>query len=109
MAFHKNSLFYHKGRTGCFYYPILILTSIRLAAFSKIFMRAYRNRDNYLSLIHIFSALAVDGKRLCEAGLTPGKEIGRILEQLLDWVMLDPARNQTDLLLEYAKKLRQTP
>ncbi|PWL72677.1 MAG: hypothetical protein DBY25_02205 [Clostridiales bacterium] len=55
------------------------------------------------------SALAVDGKRLCEAGLTPGKEIGRILEQLLDWVMLDPARNQTDLLLEYAKKLRQTP
>ena len=44
--------------------------------------------------------LAVDGRTLIRLGLRPGPRFGEILEDLLDWVLEDPARNQQDLLVE---------
>lgn len=54
------------------------------------------------------SALAVDGKALLGVGVRSGRELGRILSALLDWVLEDPTRNQPELLLEQVKRLRQT-
>ena len=43
--------------------------------------------------------LAVNGKDLSEIGIPPGKEMGYILEKLLDAVMRDPSLNSKDKLL----------
>lgn len=52
------------------------------------------------------SDLAVDGDDLRRAGFVPGRELGRILQSLLDWVLDDPARNVPDLLIARARELR---
>ena len=44
--------------------------------------------------------LALDGRGLISLGLRPGPDFGRILEDLLDWVLDDPSRNETGLLQE---------
>ena len=44
--------------------------------------------------------LAVTGKDLIEAGMTPGKEIGEKLNELLDLVIEQPDLNQKEKLLE---------
>lgn len=52
------------------------------------------------------SALAIDGKRLmADAGLSPGRQIGVILEALLDLVLDEPSENEPERLLEHAKAL----
>ena len=43
--------------------------------------------------------LAVTGNDLIAAGIQPGKEIGRILNKLLDEVMENPEKNEKSLLL----------
>lgn len=50
--------------------------------------------------------LAVDGDDLRRAGFAPGPLLGKILQRLLDWVLEDPSRNRTDLLLARAGALR---
>jgi tRNA nucleotidyltransferase (CCA-adding enzyme) len=50
-------------------------------------------------------ALAVDGDDLRRAGIPPGPALGRILQTLLAAVIIDPARNTTDWLLQEARRL----
>ena len=49
--------------------------------------------------------LALDGRDLIGMGLRPGPRFGRILEELLEWVLDDPARNQRPLLEARAREL----
>lgn len=44
--------------------------------------------------------LALDGRGLISLGLRPGPRFGEILDELLDWVLDDPSRNRTELLVE---------
>ncbi len=48
--------------------------------------------------------LAVTGSDLIAAGVKPGKEIGEILQMLLQAVIEDPERNQREFLMEQAEK-----
>ena len=48
--------------------------------------------------------LAVNGKDLIEFGMAPGKQLGNILEQLLQEVLDTPELNQRDRLLQRAKQ-----
>lgn len=48
--------------------------------------------------------LAVSGKDLIQAGMQPGKELGHVLDQLLDIVIEDPAMNDKKLLLDLVKR-----
>lgn len=59
------------------------------------------SEDNALSV----KDLAVDGKDLIDLGITPGPLLGRILEELLDTVIDDPAMNTKERLLGVAKSL----
>lgn len=43
--------------------------------------------------------LAVDGKDLIECGFRPGKEIGRILREMLEDVLAEPSHNDREYLL----------
>ncbi|MDD3795971.1 MAG: polynucleotide adenylyltransferase, partial [Lachnospiraceae bacterium] len=47
-------------------------------------------------------AMAVTGKDLLAAGLKPGRELGVILEMLLDDVLTHPEHNRKEYLLERA-------
>lgn len=49
--------------------------------------------------------LAVTGKDLIAEGRKPGKELGALLNALLEWVLEHPEDNQKELLLEKAKEL----
>jgi tRNA nucleotidyltransferase (CCA-adding enzyme) len=49
--------------------------------------------------------LAVDGDDLRRSGIPPGPELGRILTQLLEWVLEDPRRNVPADLLGHATEL----
>ena len=42
--------------------------------------------------------LRFDGRDLIRMGLRPGPDFGRILDDLLDFVLEDPARNRADVL-----------
>jgi tRNA nucleotidyltransferase/poly(A) polymerase len=48
--------------------------------------------------------LAVDGSDLLALGYHEGPELGRVLSDLLDWVVEDPSRNHKARLLEKAKE-----
>lgn len=50
-------------------------------------------------------SLAVHGKDLMELGLPAGKEIGRILNSLLEQVLEDPHLNKKEILLELVKQM----
>lgn len=56
------------------------------------------NENNALSL----RDLAVNGKDLIAAGIPAGKQLGIILNQLLDCVLEDPQMNDKDILLKLA-------
>ena len=51
--------------------------------------------------------LAVDGDDLRRAGIPPGPRLGKILAELLDWVLEDPRRNLPAELLARATALRE--
>ncbi len=53
--------------------------------------------------------LAVNGKDLMGAGIPAGKEIGRILNELLEVVLEDPALNEKEKLLTIARNLANAP
>lgn len=48
--------------------------------------------------------LAVNGKDLMEAGVAPGPQLGRVLQELLDYVLEDPERNTREELLSRVQK-----
>ena len=68
----------------------------RLAAFRKVVERERKSP-------HKLADLAVDGSDLLELGYVPGPELGRVLGELLDEVVDEPALNTRDELLERAK------
>jgi len=49
--------------------------------------------------------LAADGRDLMRMGIRPGPVFGEILEELLDWVLEDPDRNEHDGLLLRAEDI----
>lgn len=49
--------------------------------------------------------LNINGKDLTDMGIKQGKVIGKILNQLLEFVIEEPERNDRDWLLDMAKKL----
>jgi tRNA nucleotidyltransferase (CCA-adding enzyme) len=59
-----------------------------------------------LSSPHRLRDLAVDGDDLIAAGFPAGPQLGRVLDELLDAVVDDPALNTRDELLARAKELR---
>ena len=48
--------------------------------------------------------LAVGGRELMELGMKPGREIGSMLSELLEYVIDDPARNTKEILCGYVKE-----
>ena len=50
-------------------------------------------------------SLAVNGKDLMEAGIPAGKELGSILNELLECVLEDPEMNERETLLNSAKEI----
>lgn len=48
--------------------------------------------------------LAVSGKELMELGMRPGREMGSMLTELLEYVIDDPARNTKETLCRYVKE-----
>ena len=50
-------------------------------------------------------SLAVNGRDLMQLGIPAGKELGRILNELLECVIEDPAMNNKERLIETAKKI----
>jgi tRNA nucleotidyltransferase (CCA-adding enzyme) len=49
--------------------------------------------------------LEIDGDDLRMGGIPPGPWLGKILQTLLDAVLIDPSRNQRDWLLQEARRL----
>lgn len=52
-------------------------------------------------------SLAVNGRDLMQSGIPAGKELGRILNELLDCVLEDPEMNKKEILLKNAKAIYQ--
>ena len=50
--------------------------------------------------------LKIGGKDLISMGMPPGKEIGSVLNKLLDWVLDHPEDNQREILMKMAEELR---
>lgn len=48
--------------------------------------------------------LAVSGKDLMRIGMKPGRELGNMLNELLEWVIDDPECNKKEILCEYVKE-----
>lgn len=48
--------------------------------------------------------LAVTGKDLMQVGMKPGRELGNMLNELLEWVIDDPECNKKEILCEYVKE-----
>ncbi|MCR4790525.1 MAG: HD domain-containing protein [Treponemataceae bacterium] len=65
--------------------------------------RIDRNLEENIALS--LKSLAVNGKDLIEAGIQPGKKMGMILEQLFQYVLEEPERNEKKQLLCKAKQL----
>ena len=59
--------------------------------------------EEELSSPHRLRDLAVDGNDLIRLGFRPGPELGRILHELLDTVVDEPALNTRDRLLARAR------
>ena len=48
--------------------------------------------------------LAVSGRDLMELGMQPGRELGSMLSELLEYVIDDPTRNKKEILCGYVKE-----
>lgn len=51
--------------------------------------------------------LKVTGRDLIADGMAPGKELGRVLDELLKEVIREPEHNEKDFLLEYSRTFRE--
>lgn len=71
-----------------------------LAEIERLYTRILEEQ-NCVSL----KTLAITGSDLIAAGMKPGKEIGEVLQKLLEEVLEEPALNTKEVLLEKAKSL----
>lgn len=67
--------------------------------------RQVREQDQCVSL----KDLAVNGSDLIQAGWRPGKELGMILQKLLELVLEEPRCNTAEILLAEAEKYKKKP
>lgn len=67
--------------------------------------RQMREQNQCVSL----KDLAVNGSDLIRAGWKPGKELGVVLQKLLDLVLEEPQRNTAQILLAEAEKYKEKP
>ena len=51
--------------------------------------------------------LAITGNDLIHDGISPGRLLGDVLNQLLDDVLADPAHNERTYLIERSRELRR--
>ena len=73
----------------------------KLAAVQRLYKEILAQKE-CLSL----KDLAVTGRDLIADGMKPGKEIGQVLEALLDHVLQEPQHNSKENLLEYSREFR---
>jgi len=67
--------------------------------------RTVREQKQCVSL----KTLAVNGSDLIKTGWKPGKELGDVLQKLLELVLEQPRCNTTEILLEEAEKYKKKP
>ena len=65
----------------------------------ELYRNALRNKECVT-----LKDLAVTGTDLMNVGIAPGKKLGRLLNELLDIVIEDPAWNQKEKLCDYVKE-----
>ena len=65
----------------------------------ELYRNALRNKECVT-----LKDLAVTGTDLINLGIAPGKELGTLLNELLDMVIEDPAWNQKGKLCDYVKE-----
>ena len=82
-------------------HPASLEHKLQMLEETKKLHREVQSRGDCVSL----KQLAVNGKDLIELGATPGKQIGEILEQLLEAVLEHPIDNNKETLLKRAKEL----
>lgn len=75
--------------------------SVKLLLELKARVEKELSKKTVLSL----KSLAVNGRDLMQLGIPAGKELGRILKELLECVIEDPAMNNKERLIETAKKI----
>lgn len=80
--------------------PALLEHKLTALSETRRLHRKVTERNECVSL----KQLAINGKDLIELGATPGKQLGEILEQLLQEVLDAPEWNQRDILLKRAKQ-----
>ena len=56
---------------------------------------------------YLVSHLVVNGKDLIRLGYRPGRDIGDILKQLIEAVIIDPKLNNREFLISEAKEYRR--
>lgn len=79
-----------------------IIKAIDKEQFKELNMKANEAiKNNYPTTL---KDLAIDGKDLIMAGVKQGKEVGMILNLLLDFVLENPESNNKDILLDLAIK-----
>ena len=83
---------------------------VRYSASVALLLELKDRVENELSKKSALSlkSLAVNGRDLMAIGIPAGKELGRILNELLDCVIEDPQMNEKSRLLEVAKKISRT-
>ena len=98
------------GRVGERLFPLLFEVKEADMRAQSSYMREEKEerlrawREQYLRIVGdgdclSLKDLAVNGRDLIAAGVTEGREIGRVLRQMLDAVLEDPARNDRDFLM----------
>lgn len=79
--------------------PVFLQHKLSVLKETKRLHQEVINRKECVSL----KQLAVNGKDLIEIGAVPGKQIGELLEKLLEEVLKYPEKNTKDILIELAK------
>ena len=70
-----------------------------IVAMRKLYQEALLNEDCIT-----LRQLAVSGRDLMELGMQPGREVGSMLSELLEYVIDDPQRNKKEILCGYVKE-----
>ena len=91
---------------GMYNEPVDVRYSASLALLLELKERVEKELEKKTALS--LKSLAVNGRDLMALGIPAGKELGRILNELLDCVIEDPQMNEKTCLLEVAKKISRT-
>ena len=105
---------YHDYRIGVELFPYYL--AVRLADVKA--QSPYQKREKIENIVEMrrlyqeiikkqecvtLRQLAVGGRELMDLGMKPGRELGSMLSELLEYVLDDPARNDKEILCAYVK------